>query len=183
MNIIYKEIEFDYGHRVALHETFDGKPGKCSSCHGHRGKVIAYLSGKLFESGPQTQMIFDYGFLKNLLVENIDAHCDHAMILSFKDEKFMGMAYSDRLTKEIYIDWHNNIKKSIKIDSFWFGQTNFGKTYIIADYPTAESLAKHFFEILRPKILVATNNQARLDSIVFKETPTSGAEYKGNYVD
>jgi 6-pyruvoyltetrahydropterin/6-carboxytetrahydropterin synthase len=172
MNIISKTIEFDSAHRVPLHES------KCRNLHGHRYSMTVYLSGDLFESGPQSQMVFDYGFLKEIMMQNIDAFCDHALILSLKDDKFINMAYDEKLMDHIFYDWIEEISSTINENSFWNGQTAFGKTYIINEYPTAESLAKHFFNILNPKISEATGNQAKLYSVVLKETPSSAAEYR-----
>lgn len=47
------------------------------------------MVGDLFVGGPQTQMVLDYGILKNLMMENIDAMCDHAMIISLQDWKYI----------------------------------------------------------------------------------------------
>jgi 6-pyruvoyltetrahydropterin/6-carboxytetrahydropterin synthase len=181
MNIISKEIRIDYGHRVARHQNAEGGPGKCSSCHGHSGVIIAEMVGELFGSGPQTEMVLDYGILKNLMMTHIDAMCDHAMIISLQDAKYVGLAYEESLPSAkgiIFSDWVNKITETVRQHSFWSGKTAFGKTYIINEFPTAESLAEHFFYILAPQILEATNKQAYLTGVTFKETPTSVAIYR-----
>jgi 6-pyruvoyltetrahydropterin/6-carboxytetrahydropterin synthase len=170
---ITKEIRFDAAHRVPMHES------KCHNLHGHSYTIIAEVSGELFTSGPQTDMIFDYGFLKQLLMEHIDATCDHGIILSIQDWKFICMAYDDKIfTTGIFSDWVQEVRKTIDQQCFWSGKTKFGKTYIISGAPTAENLAAHFFKVLSPFIRIATNNQGYLSAITCKETPTSSATYR-----
>lgn len=172
---ISKEIQFDAAHRVPLHQS------KCANIHGHRFTIIAELTGDLVEDGPQTDMILDYGFLKQILMDNVDALCDHGIILSMSDTKFINMAYDEKLTRtpyHIFSDWYENVIESIEKNSFWAGQSTFGKTYIINGAPTAEYLAMHFFKILAPKILEKTGGKAWLSAITFKETPSSTATYR-----
>lgn len=172
---ITREIQFDYGHRVPKHDS------KCKNLHGHRGTIIIEITGELYKDGPQTDMVMDYGLLKDLLMEHVDAMIDHAMILSLHDTKFVDMAYDEKLTSKkshIFVDWVNEVAKSVRLRSFWAGQTAFGKTYIINDSPTAEVLAQHFFNILSPYVLQRTNKQAKLTCITFKETPNTSASYR-----
>ena len=171
MNIITAEIGIDAAHRVPLHQS------KCKNGHGHRYGIFAEITGNLFTEGPQTDMVLDFGFLKKLMLEHIDARCDHGIILSNTDTKFLGMAY-DSLLYNSYDTWEKEIEESIKLNGFWFGTSMFGKTYIISGVPTAENLAIHWFNILEPHVLELTNNQARLSAITVKETPTSVATYR-----
>jgi 6-pyruvoyltetrahydropterin/6-carboxytetrahydropterin synthase len=172
---ISKEIDFDYAHRVPKHQS------KCKNLHGHRGTIIAELTGELVEDGPQTDMIMDYGFLKQILMDHVDALCDHGIILSMSDTKFIGMAYDEKLTRlpyHIYKDWYTDIEKEVEKNRFWAGQTNFGKTYIIKGAPTSEYLAMHFFKILSPLVYEQTGGKAWLSAITFKETPSSTATFR-----
>ena len=173
MNTITKQIEFDAAHRVPLHES------KCKNLHGHRYTIIVELAGELVKEGSQTGMLLDYGFIKELLMENVDATCDHGIILSFKDNKFINMAYDDKIYKDgIFMDWYEDIQTELFSNNFWSGYTTFGKTYIVEEYPTAEYLAMHFFKVLSPKFLLKTNGYAWLSSVTIKETPSSSATYK-----
>lgn len=173
---ISKEIEFDYAHRVPKHES------KCKNLHGHRGTVIAEISGDLIEDGPQTDMLLDYSYLKEILMDHIDKLCDHGIILSFSDTKFVGLAYDDKLfTDGIFSDWYWQVNDVVKKDGFWSGETAFGKTYIVRGAPTSEYLAMHFFKVLAPKVLERTNGKAWLSAITFKETPSSTATYRIRY--
>jgi 6-pyruvoyltetrahydropterin/6-carboxytetrahydropterin synthase len=173
---ISKEIDFDYAHRVPKHES------KCKNLHGHRGTIIVELTGDLIEEGPQTDMIMDFGFLKQILMDHVDALCDHGLILSVDDFKFVSMCYNENLPTKaiggIFSDWHRETVSEVKRNGYWAGQTTFGKTYIINGAPTSEYLATHFFKVLAPKVLEKTNNKAWLSAITFKETPSSTATYR-----
>src|ERR1700733_1477369 len=145
---IHAFIETDTAHRVPLHQS------KCKNLHGHRYRFTAELTGKLFTEGPQTGMVLDYGFMKQLMMEHVDKKIDHAIIISTQDLKFLYMAYDDKLTSKrshILVDWVNEVEDSVKHNGFWAGESTFGKTYFIYDYPTAENLARHFFKILSPE--------------------------------
>ena len=172
MHIISKEIGIDYGHRVPLHQS------KCRNIHGHRGVVIAEITGGLFSSGPQSDMVLDYGFLKDLLMEYVDAYCDHGIILSIDDTKFISMAYDESASLFVFSDWHAAVTASVQHSGFWAGNTAFGKTYIIAGAPTAENLAKHWFNRLKLPVENATAGQATLSAVTVHETPTSVAVYR-----
>lgn len=172
MNIITKWIRTDTGHRVPLHES------KCRSWHGHDYGFTAELTGDLFVSGSQTGMVLDFSFLKELMNENIHDKIDHAMIISTQDQKFFHMSYDNQLTRHILIEWVKEIEATVEANTFWSGMTTFGKTYFIKEFPTAENLARHFFDILEPKVAARTNGQAHLSAMTVDETPTSKAIYR-----
>jgi hypothetical protein len=95
----------------------------------------------------------------------------------------MGLAYDENLTSDpsyVYLDWIDEVTDTIRKNSFWAGETAFGKTYIINGYSTAETLARHFFKILEPKVAILTKHQARLSAITINETPTSVATYRSS---
>lgn len=72
---ITKEIQFDAGHRVPLHES------KCQHPHGHRYRVIAEVHGGV----PNDGMVLDFGILKTLMMREIHDPFDHGMILQDTD--------------------------------------------------------------------------------------------------
>jgi 6-pyruvoyltetrahydropterin/6-carboxytetrahydropterin synthase len=175
MNTIEKWIETDTAHRVPKHES------KCKNIHGHRYRFTAELVGDLYTDGPQSGMVMDFSFVKELMVENIDHMIDHAIIISTQDQKFFHMAYDEKLTtkkSDILVDWVNEVELACDHNGFWAGHTTFGKTYIIADFPTAENLARHFFRILEYKVTEMTSGRATLSAMIVDETPTSRATYR-----
>ncbi len=178
MNIISKEIGIDAAHRVPLHQS------KCKNIHGHRYLVIAEIQGNLCTSGPQTDMLLDYGFLKDLLMQYVDAYCDHGLILAIDDFKFVSMAYDEKLVSHashIFKDWYEEIVAEVQNTGFWAGTTLFGKTYIMGGVPTAENLAKHWFSRLSQPVAEATNHRAFLSAVTVHETPSSIATYRQDH--
>lgn len=172
--LITKEIEFDAAHRVARTDT------ACRNLHGHRYLIKIELEGNLIESGPQTGMVLDYHFMKDMLMEHVHSKCDHAIILSIFDTKFINMSYDEKLNSDrswFFKDWFNHVKENIEKNNFWSGTTAFGKTYIIQEYSTAENLAEHFFNILQKDVTERTEGTVKLKSVTIKETPSSSATY------
>ena len=82
---ITREIGIDAGHRVPDHGS------KCRNIHGHRYRVLATCEGPLARVGEQTGMVLDFGFLKEEMMTQIDAPCDHGMIMAASDTLTRGM--------------------------------------------------------------------------------------------
>lgn len=83
MFVITKEIEFDAGHRVPLHES------KCKNPHGHRYRVVAHLVGDLIEEGPESGMVRDFSIVKEALTELVHDRFDHGFIVHDEDERLI----------------------------------------------------------------------------------------------
>ena len=77
--LISKEIEFDAGHRVPLHES------KCKNPHGHRYRLKVEIEGKLITEGPESGMVRDFSIVKQLMMERIHDVYDHSFIISNAD--------------------------------------------------------------------------------------------------
>lgn len=167
-HLITREIGIDMGHRVTYHGS------KCRNLHGHRYKVIATCVGPLFESGEQEGMVLDFGFLKEEMMNEIDAPCDHGTCLWIEDPVL------DLLLKlnpeQLQL---SSIARTVESDSYWLGFLPTGKTYIVPFVPTAENLAKHWYDRLLPRILERTNGKASLARIDVWETPNCSASYGG----
>ena len=126
--VVSKEIEFDAGHRVPLHES------KCRNPHGHRYRVIAYVCGELQEEGAASGMVMDFSDIKAALTELIHDVFDHGFIIHKDDEVMMNMfeieyehgtlSYNPNEFKIIIVDWT----------------------------PTAEEMARYVFDILLQRL-------------------------------
>lgn len=164
---ITREIGIDMGHRVTHHGS------KCRNLHGHRYTIQATVTGTLFTAGEQEGMVLDYGFLKELMMLTIDHHCDHGMCLWEQDpwvQKLVGDAK----------DWETKASgaqyDAITLSSK--GSNLGGKYYIVPFVPTAENLAKHWFERLEPLVVSRTKGQGVLQSVRVWETPNCQAIYE-----
>lgn len=123
-----------------------GYNGPCANLHGHRWRVVAYQSTKnLIESGEKRGMVADFGDLKKPLKALADS-LDHKLIL---EEGTVGEKFLEALELE-------------------------GFSYVtIPVRPTAEAMAKWFFDQLSQKV-------SGLSEVVVYETPTNGASYRGD---
>ena len=137
---VTKEVEFDMGQRVPNHKS------KCANPHGHRYTVQATCRGDLVqESGASDEgMVLDFGDIKKALVECIHDKFDHSFT-TYVGDREMEPVFALALT----YGWKWNLLTVI---------------------PTAENLAKLFFEILQRKL-------PSLECVTVWETPTSSAQY------
>lgn len=162
-----KEIGIDAAHRVPDHAS------KCRSVHGHRYTIQATIEGNLHEEGPETGMVMDFGFLKELMMENIDTPCDHGLIVWSCDDKLLKIVIPGDLCREAII---SNVQK--------FGSWEikneggpFRKIYVMGSSPTAENLAQHWYQRLEERVDIRSKGHATLRSVRVWETPSSFADY------
>lgn len=163
-HLITREIGIDMGHRVTHHGS------KCKNLHGHRYTIQATCRGPLFKSGEQQGMVLDFGFLKEEMINEIDGPCDHGTTL-WIDDPFV-LEFAGRDTTLIQT-WSQEIKEN----GFHCAMGAFGKLYLVPFVPTAENLARHWYERLAPRVIVRTNDQAWLSKVLVWETPNCSAEY------
>ncbi len=121
-----------------------GYEGKCRNIHGHRWKTEAVFEGKeLQKDGVQREMLMDFGDLKRELKALADSY-DHSLIYEKGSLKVKTL---EALTEE-----------------------NF-RLIEISCRPTAENLARIFFEALKEKGLPVRK-------VTIYETPENCAEYE-----
>jgi len=97
--IVSKEIEFDAGHRVPLHES------KCRNPHGHRYKVVAHVAGALHERGSATGMVMDFSDIKLALTELVHDVFDHGFIVHAEDTIMRDALECGQEWKVIVVEW------------------------------------------------------------------------------
>lgn len=159
---ITREIGIDAGHRVTFHGS------KCKNLHGHRYTIQATCIGPLFVEGEQQGMVLDFGFLKEEMMDQIDTPCDHGMTLWIEDP-FVDQFVTPEQKSCAYTD--------ISILGYGGCTSHFGKLYLVPFVPTAENLAKHWYERLAPRVKERTNGQATIHSVKVWETPNCAASY------
>ena len=160
---ITREIGIDAGHRVTYHGS------KCRNIHGHRYTVFATVRGTLATTGEEEGMVQDFAFLKHVMMAEIDEPCDHGLILWAEDPLLRTMNSLQHTQEDIA-----TILESLSwVESSWEG----GKLYILDSVPTAENLARHWYERMAPRIAEETNGRGQLASVLVYETPNCSAEY------
>lgn len=169
---VSRRIEIDAGHRIMTHGS------KCRHLHGHRYAVEAACeAGDLHHDGEQTDMVVDFGFLKDEMVAAIDVPCDHGFIAALADAELLALfapAGADAAA------WLATLAAEV-------GRAGFATTTnthlatkltVVPFQPTAECLAKHWFERLEEPVRTRSGGTARLVSVKVWETPNCVGEYE-----
>lgn len=164
---ITREIGIDMGHRVPSHAS------KCKNLHGHRYRVIATVQGNLHNYGEQEGMVADFGFIKTTLMHHVDRLFDHGTALWVKDPILaheLGSQYSALAAKA-------RLHGYAAPANGW----KWGKLVITNDVPTAENLAKLWFNLIKTDCENYLHDlDGRLYSMTVWETPNCSAVYRPN---
>ena len=175
MFTITREMGFDYGHRVMTHQS------RCKNVHGHRGTIEATCEGaSLHESGEQTDMILDFGFLKEVLMAVVDESIDHGFIGFIGDDVVMEM-FSPYKAADAQKQWEEALLLSMGDKGFHLTTDTRGgsKLYVVDFIPTSERLAEHFFKRLQKPIEERSLGKAKLTNLRFWETPNCYSDFPG----
>ena len=143
--IISKYIEIDMGHRVPNHKS------KCRNLHGHRYKIEVGVNDKVVDKKGSSDegMVIDFSDLKAVMMQELDEKFDHGFVISSDDDLLSDFQhYRDGLGMKI-----------IEVDFI----------------PTAENLAKYWFELMEPKL---AERGVKLFYVTIWETPSSTAQYR-----
>ncbi len=168
---ITRRIEIDAAHRIPNHKS------KCFNIHGHRYVIEATCIGDIIAEGEQEGMVMDFGFLKQVMMEQIHDRCDHAMMLYCKDPLLA------ELLPQGLAELHNAKDLPGSYDSM----TGL-KVQLLNDVPTAENLAKWWYDLLGVAIdnffhaRKEHDNLPWLKQVKVWETPNCFAVYPGDSV-
>ncbi|PWC91873.1 6-carboxytetrahydropterin synthase [Azospirillum sp. TSO5] len=173
---ITRQIGIDAGHRIPDHGS------KCRHLHGHRYVVEATcrsVDGTLQAAGEENGMVLDFGFLKEEMMEHVDAPCDHGLILSFHDEEVLAMLAPPGIDAGA---WLEELRGTVRAKGYAATEeTRLGqKLYVIPFPPTAECLARHWYERLGPAVSARSRGKAKLVKVTVWETPNCRADYGVN---
>jgi 6-pyruvoyltetrahydropterin/6-carboxytetrahydropterin synthase len=156
---VTKKIEIQSAHRVAATTS------RCRFLHGHRYVVKATCSGQVAKDGEQVGMVIDFGFLKEVMVQYIHEPCDHGTILD-KTDPLLHMLVSE-----------SGIKGAHGFGDATLFSNDYGNFYAVPFTPTAENLAKHWFDLMKEPVQLLSRGQAYLTKVRVHETSSCFAEY------
>lgn len=168
---ITRRIAIDAGHRIATHGS------KCRHLHGHRYTIEATCrASSLRSSGEQTDMVLDFGFLKDEMLKHVDVPCDHGMILSIDDADMLSLFCPEG---ETFGPWQAALRGKVAANSHAVPEAcRFGqKLYVIGPQPTAECLARHWFDVLALAVRDRSEGHAELILVRVEETPNCWATF------
>lgn len=164
-------IAFDAGHRIMTHGS------KCRNLHGHRYQVEAICgTNQLQTSGEQEDMVLDFAFLKEDMIRLIADPCDHGFIAALADTELLEMFTPTGLSSH---DWQDGLRQTVaRHGAAQTSQTRLStKLYVVPFQPTAERLARHWYELLAPAIKERTGGLVHLIAVQVHETPNCVARY------
>lgn len=168
-NLITREIGIDAAHRIPDHQS------KCRNLHGHRYRIEATCSGPLAKAGDQAGMVLDFSFLKQEMLEAIDTCCDHGLMIWVDDpllSEFLPLDYMDDRAKR------TRLAQTLADEGQASLQGRFGKLVVLPVVPTAENLARHWYERLAGRVHERSFGRARLHRMEVWETPNCRASYQ-----
>lgn len=122
---------------------------KCRNLHGHRYKVVVCAGiPYLQREGSDEGMVVDFGDLKRFMMEEIHDVFDHGAAFYHKDHLM------------------NTAMNAVN---------DFGNLHWVSFIPTAENLAKHFYDLLVEAM--GEHQLWWIEWVEVYETPTSVARY------
>lgn len=124
--------------------------GKCRNLHGHRYKIEVGVDDKVITKRLDSSegMVIDFSILKQVMMKEIDEVFDHGFAVSKHDDFY-----------STFLDFFNQGQKIIFVDFI----------------PTAENLAKYWYDIMREAL---NQHSIRIAHVTVWETPTSTATYR-----
>jgi len=156
---IMRKIEIDAAHRIPDHGSM------CRYIHGHRYVIEAHCVGPLVPVGEQKGMVLDFKFLKEGLIRYIHDPCDHGAILFYNDPILATLLVPD-FVMEVGVDHQS------------YERFNSGlKLYLINCVPTAENLARHWYNRMCSFVKERSEGGAFLENIRVYETPNCYADF------
>lgn len=162
---IERRLEIDAAHRATYTDS------KCANLHGHRYAIIVSCVGPLIEEGPHRGMVLDFVDLKKMMVEEIDAPCDHATLL-WVDDPLTATFVGDSALLD------SKVRPAIAAQGYCrISDGLTGTLYILPTIPTAENLAAHWYERLRPRIETLGDGRVTLRQVKVYESPQCCAAY------
>ena len=136
---VKRKFSFCAAHRLMLHG------GRCRNLHGHNYAVTAIITGY---KGSRTNMVIDFGKLKEVLGPEIDSF-DHKTILNCEDELLRIQKFVDVVGLDNIIQW--------------------------AGDPTAESMASYFAQTFQRRLCEKLPGNEFHVEVEVEETPGNTA--------
>ncbi len=168
---VTRQIAIDAGHRVMTHGS------KCRHLHGHRYTVEATCVARHLQAGgEQSDMVLDFGFLKEEMLAVIDAPCDHGFLAHVEDTELLAMFRPEGADAA---EWLAPIRAAVAAQGYCLtAATRLAtKLYVLDVNPTAERLSRHWFGLLKRRVEQRSGGLARLSEMVVWETPNCRASY------
>jgi len=138
---LVSEMTFDAAHRLSNYV------GKCERIHGHTYKILVEVSANSLNNWGA---VLDFGDLKKIMKDYIDAKYDHKLLLFINDP----------INKEI--------SKAMPTDWIYWMNTN----------TSAENIAKEIYTEIKILFKTYTKEKIDINKVTVYETPKNAATYQ-----
>jgi 6-pyruvoyltetrahydropterin/6-carboxytetrahydropterin synthase len=137
---------------------------KNKSIHEHRGTIEVICTGSaLHKSGEQSEMVLDFGFLKDAMMNVIDKSIDYGVVASVDDRELLRYLIPDHLNRVEAIGF---IRASLNENGYWLSTEDDTRTlnictirsymsYLTSRHPNV--WAEHFFRRLQVPVEQRSN--------------------------
>jgi 6-pyruvoyltetrahydropterin/6-carboxytetrahydropterin synthase len=146
---------------------------------------VTCVGSSLHQSGEQSEMVIDFGFLKDVMMTVIDKSIDHGFVACIDDSELLAHLLPESANR---IEPMGYIKTRLDEQGFWLSTENQSvklktlldtKLYVLPYIPTSERLAEHFFKRLKNPVYEQSNGVGNLVNLRFWETPSCYSDYPG----
>lgn len=148
-----KEYSIVAEQKLCMAHRLMGHPGKCNNLHGHNYRVRIRICRSLDCMG-KDGMVMDFGEVKEKVLKFLDDTFDHTTVLEQGDPLIHAILES-RI--------HCQLERTSVIPVLF--------------RPTAENLAKCFYDLIKKQLPPYETTGIRLDSVSIEETPGNWACY------
>jgi 6-pyruvoyl-tetrahydropterin synthase len=143
-------------------------------------------------------MVIDFGTIKSLMMDILDAVFDHAFVVSKYDTALMEMYFPSEEPDAVYSRFSGDFRgqlsdycaalrggsetKAIELPRTCFSEQDpDGMKIVPVDYsPTAENMARNMFDLMREALHnYYRNDEIRIMNIRLYETPNGYVDYPG----
>lgn len=190
--VVHREIGIDCGHRVPDHAS------KCRSPHGHRYRIIVTCAGPILEEdgGAEHGMVIDFGNIKRVMMDVLDAVFDHAFVVSVHDDVMMDMFFPGKVPVAICEKYDALLAEQLaryahQLSSGYPHPVSLPRTrksvqdpdgmkVVPVFYtPTAENMARHMYEMVSTVLhKYHRDTGLRVANLRLYETPNGWVDYR-----
>jgi 6-pyruvoyltetrahydropterin/6-carboxytetrahydropterin synthase len=119
-------------------------------------------------------MVLDFGFLKEIMMQQCDALCDHGMVVWLDDPLLFMVVGESALRSSAEGIIRAGAPYHLVKEDRRFNQT---KVLIVPFIPTAERLSQFWFNLMEAEVISLSDCMARLTKVEVWETPNCSAVF------
>nr|VFK40018.1 MAG: 6-pyruvoyltetrahydropterin/6-carboxytetrahydropterin synthase [Candidatus Kentron sp. TC] len=175
--LISRQIEINASRRIPYQDGNDMGEKKCGNLRGHRFVIEAICSSALHDVGDDQKEVFDFTFLKDVMMDVIHEPCDHGLIL-WSEDRVLSSLIPEPNRKALIRSGGESQWNGPSLP--WSGAGTVGLLYVIPYLPVTENLVRLWYDLLVSEVAQRSGNRARLEQVKVRETPNWWMAYPAN---